>query len=280
MLDMLSAEAFSQAHQQLRQPTQSLEDDLQVSLESLTSHGLNSEAETLVNDRSEVKYVMPMEVLPHFLPALEDEYSVLRFDERAISTYEITYFDTPELAHYHAHHNGHRNRYKYRLRRYADTGATFLEIKLKNNKGRTIKERFLWGENESDNADAKQRLHDRLGDRLQQYAPSLYVNYRRISFWNQNNGDRLTVDFDLSYQRPGEGGVRLPDIFVAEIKRLGKFHGSPFFRRAKSYGYFPKRFSKYCVGVCLTDNSGIKRNNFKGVLSGLGRVMPTGAVQQ
>ena len=43
---------------------------------------------------------------------------------------------------YHDHHNGKLNRYKVRRRRYIDTDTEFLEVKLKNNKKRTIKSRI------------------------------------------------------------------------------------------------------------------------------------------
>ena len=43
------------------------------------------------------------------------------------------------------------------------------------------------------------------------------------------------------------------------------------YRRIKGHGYVPQSFSKYCVGVCLTDDGTLKRNRFKPVLRFLGR---------
>ena len=278
MLSARDTARFNQAHAELRRIDAAQEQEYLANLVELKSHDLQAEAEALVNDRSEVKYVMPIDMLPHFLPALSDEYSVLRVEDTPICTYEITYFDTPQLSHYHAHHNGQRSRCKYRFRRYLQTDSAFLEVKLKNNKSRTIKQRYPW--QAAGNDEALDDLRAQLGDQFDSYQPSLLVNYRRMSFWNQLNGDRLTVDFDLHYQRPGAPeGVRLPDVFIAELKRLGKFHGSPFFRRAKSYGYLPGKFSKYCVGLSLTRGGEIKTNNFKTQLSRLGRVLATGATQ-
>ena len=103
--------------------------------------------------------------------------------------------------------------------------------------------------------------------------PSLYVNYRRISLWNRCSDERLTLDFDLHFRRPQRSRVvRLPDVFVAELKREGKVYGSRFVRRAKDFGYTPLSLSKYCIGVCLTDDGELKRNRFKPLLGKLGRV--------
>ena len=229
-----------------------------------------------MSDRSEVKYIMPIEVLPHFLPALAEEYSVLRVEQTPISTYEVTYFDTPRWEHYMAHHNGYRRRSKYRFRRYLESDTAFLEIKLKEHKRRTIKQRIPWDEGER--SAAVRALDAGLGEALSGYRPALYVNYRRMSFWKRNTDERLTLDFGMRFQRPGAAlRAELPDIFIAEVKQPGKFHGSTFFRRAKSYGYLPVSISKYCVGVCVTGSGDTRSNRFKPMLRRVGSVARTGA---
>ena len=269
---LLPVEEFQVAHERLRDSSMPGEVDYLAMLETLPFHDLGSQAEALLDERSEVKYLMPMEVLPYFLPALADEYSVLRVRGSPLSTYQVTYFDTPARSLYHAHHNGHRCRSKYRLRRYAETDTSFLEIQHKESRRRTAKERFAWPlQSDQEGPDPA------LLARLERYEPALYVNYRRMSFWNTDSGDRLTVDFDLRFQRcDSDETARLPEEFVVELKRTGKFHGSTFFRRAKSYGFLPQAFSKYCVGCCLTDNGDLKTNRFKPLLSRLGRVEYTG----
>jgi hypothetical protein len=108
--------------------------------------------------------------------------------------------------------------------------------------------------------------------------PALYVNYRRITLWNHSTNERLTIDYDLTWQRPSEpSSVRLPESFIAELKREGKVYGSSFVRRAKEYGFLPTGFSKYCIGMCLTDLSGdLKKNRFKPLLRQLGRTAVSG----
>jgi hypothetical protein len=230
-------------------------------LEPLPGHTLQEQEVVTLADRTDSKYLMPIAVLSPFLQALQPEYSVLQCDQHRVFTYQNTYFDTPSLALYHAHHNGKRNRYKCRHRRYLETDVAFLELKLKSNKLRTVKNRLPWPlPTGTESLDMEPPVE-----------PSLYVNYRRISLWNRALDERLTVDMDLCFARPGESKVvRLPGLFIAELNRAGKVYGSPFVRRAKDYGFLPSSVSKYCVGMCLTDSGSLKKNRFKPLLRQLG----------
>ena len=132
-----------------------------------------------------------------------------------------------------------KNRYKCRFRRYRETDLSYLEQKLKSNKKRTIKDRVLW----PDDVEAEELAVDKMIE------PCLFNNYRRMSFWNRVTNERMTVDFDLNYRRPGqEKSVRLDRLFIVELKRFGKIYGSRFVRLAKEYGSTPKSISKFCLG--------------------------------
>ena len=62
---------------------------------------------------------------------------------RNIPTADTTlYFDTPDRQMYAEHQRGRKNRQKIRVRRYESSGVSFLEVKRKNNKGRTDKKRM------------------------------------------------------------------------------------------------------------------------------------------
>lgn len=201
-----------------------------------------------------------MAVLPQFLAEVRKEHTVLESDKHRIFTYENTYFDTSDWATYRAHHNGKLNRYKYRFRRYLETDTSYLEVKLKNNRDRTVKTRTRWKTDQPTEV-----LQDKLP-----VEPSLYVSYRRISLWNRTTDERLTLDVDIRWRRPEQdNAVFLQGMFIAELKRDGKVSGSPFVRMAKNYGYRPESMSKYCAGVCLTDDGTLKKNRFKPLLAKL-----------
>lgn len=257
---LLDQNRYRSAHADLRGGTHDIEPNALAALASFDSHSLADQSVVDLPNRTDSKYLLPVTLLPRFLAEVREEHTVLQADEHRIFTYENTYFDTSDWAMYHAHHNGKLNRYKYRFRRYLETETSYLEIKLKNNRNRTVKTRTRWHSDEP-----MQVMQDKVP-----VEPRLYVNYRRIGLWNRTTDERLTLDFDVSWRRPGhEKVVRLPHLFIAELKRDGKFYGSPFVRKAKDYGYRPKAMSKYCAGVCLTDDGTLKKNRFKPLLAEL-----------
>ena len=244
-------------------------------MQQFHEHSLEQQATLDLADRTDSKYLLPIQLLPRFLQAVAGDHSILDCAGHRVFTYQNTYFDTPAWDLYLQHHNGKRNRHKCRFRRYHETDTSYLEIKFKSNKRRTVKERMLWV------AQGPAEVPREAMPRDVTLAPSLYINYRRISLWNRASDERLTLDYDLYFRRPQQsGGVRLADFFIVELKREGKVYGSPFVRRAKDFGYIPLALSKYCVGVCLTDHGQLKHNRFKPLLRKLGRIHTTGGLSQ
>ena len=84
---------------------------------------------------------MPVADIPALLSGSAGRYRVLEVNGRRLCGYATTYYDTADLAFYRAHQTGRLPRRKVRIRDYVDTGARFLEEKVKNNSGRTIKSR-------------------------------------------------------------------------------------------------------------------------------------------
>ena len=244
-----------------------MEADCLSVLRQFQTHSLADQANVDLLDRTDSKYLLPIRVLPELLQELARDHTVLHSAEHSIFTYENTYFDTPDWDLYLRHHNGKLNRHKCRYRRYHETDVAFLEIKLKTNKLRTVKYRLpLHSEGPVDVTQNEKSVDAKL-----------YINYRRITLWNHIADERLTLDYDIHYQRPGQGKtVHLDNILIAELKRKGNIYRSPFVRQAKNWGYLPQSLSKYCIGVCLTDNGTLKHNRFKPLLQRLGRVQTIG----
>jgi hypothetical protein len=92
--------------------------------------------------RTDTKFAFKANKMPLLLKKLLPFYRVLAIDGKLIHDYKSLYYDTDDRKFYLDHHNGRVNRNKIRFREYVGSKLTFLEIKLKNNKGKTIKKRM------------------------------------------------------------------------------------------------------------------------------------------
>ena len=92
-------------------------------------------------NRTDIKFVTTVDKLRQLLVLARDDYRAQDVDGRRIASYYTAYFDTPDPNMYIVHQNGHAGRQKLRIRSYMDTGLNFLEVKTKNNHGRTKKKR-------------------------------------------------------------------------------------------------------------------------------------------
>ena len=224
---------------------------------------LNSMA---MDNRIDSKFLLPKSLLADVLNHLSGNYAILTVGNESIFTYENTYFDTPDRFFYKSHHNGKLNRQKLRFRRYKESGVCVLETKLKNNKSRTIKERIsIYQDNQNDiNSFVNQHIHSTKGS----LSPKLFNNYHRMTFVHLHNNEKVTVDFNLSFENPDNNlSYHIDDYFVVEVKAKDKVYRSEFATYCKANGIRKKRFSKYCMGTCLTNDHALKKNNFKKELS-------------
>ena len=93
-------------------------------------------------NRMDTKYWFHSEHLAALLQVVKNNYFILNIDGQAELPYTTTYYDTFTNNMFAAHHKGKLNRYKVRRRSYVSSGISFLEVKFKSNKGRTIKKRI------------------------------------------------------------------------------------------------------------------------------------------
>ncbi len=236
-----------------------------VSLEEILSQFKTiSLAETdnvrLMN-RTETKYTFLRSHLPGFLEQVMNEYEVLEINNHKLNAYETIYFDTPAYSLYLQHHNFRQNRYKIRQRLYASSGDSFLEIKFKTNKNRTIKNRVATDSIKSYIEDAGLNLiKAKTPLNPLELIPTLWVYFSRITLVNNNKKERLTIDVDITF-KINEKIIKYSEIAVAEIKQEN-ICDSPFVSLMKTNRVRTESISKYCFGlISIKDN--IKKNNFK-----------------
>ena len=235
-------------------------------LKKFSSTSLTELNELGLDNRVDSKFVIPITMLEDVIEHLSHDYSILTIDNENIFTYENTYFDTSNRYFYQSHHNGKLNRYKLRFRRYKESNLCVLETKFKNNKSRTIKHRIPIKQDYQQNIIAF--INAQVRSTTGKLSPKLFNNYHRMTFTHLQNKEKITIDFNLGFENPDKSlQYHIDDYFVVEVKANDKVHRSEFSLYCKNNGIRENRFSKYCMGICLTNTNELKKNNFKKKLS-------------
>ena len=228
-------------------------------------------------NRIDTKYAVPMAVLPAILEDAKADYFIQEIDGKRIATYDTMYYDTDTLDMYIRHHDRQLVRQKIRVRQYVDSDLTFLEIKRKNNKGRTSKKRIVVPGFDI-HADTPSVLkHKRKEDEAvtvssfidtksryewSQITPHLWTKFHRITLVNKAKTERLTIDLDLVWDNVISGEKKtFSDLVIVELKRDGNVP-SKMTHIMLAHRIHPLKISKYCIGTALT-TPGLKRNRFK-----------------
>lgn len=213
-------------------------------------------------NRTDTKYWFHRDRLKDLLQEIRTDYFILEINGESELAYNTTYFDTETNKMFSEHHRGKLNRYKVRRRTYVSSGISFLEVKFKNNKGRTIKKRIpsefgntLFTELEIE------FLNHHIPFNTNRLHPSLINNFYRLTLVNKNFKERVTIDLNLQFEI-GDKMIALEDLVIVEIKSEGKSSGSPLALALRKLRIKASGFSKYAVGRTLTDTR-LKRNAFK-----------------
>lgn len=211
-------------------------------------------------NRIDTKFVTTEPVLEELLHLAVGEYMAQEIDGKIILPYSTRYFDTEDCEMYHQHLHGKMPRKKIRVREYVTSGMKFLEIKRKNNKGRTDKKRIP-AQNlaEDDRADFILDKADYDADSL---IPQIENRFNRITLVNKDMTERLTIDIGLRFHNTVTSiDCDLSGLAIIELKRDGRAT-SPISEILRQLRIQPSGFSKYCIGMALT-NPNVKTNRFK-----------------
>ena len=228
-------------------------------------------------NRIDTKFAVPLSLLPSILEAAKESYYIQQIDGKRIATYDTMYYDTDTLDMYIRHHDRQLVRQKIRVRQYVDSNLTFLEIKRKNNKGRTKKKRIVVPGFDI-TADTQSVLkHKKKADEsvtIEQFintqsryawnllSPHLWTKFHRITLVNKAKTERLTIDMDLVWENVITGESRtFADLVIIELKRDGNAY-SPMTQIMQNLRIHPMKISKYCIGTALTTPD-VKKNRFK-----------------
>lgn len=225
-----------------------------------------------LQNRMDTKMIFHLNRLPFILDQLITDYRVFEINNYRLNPYQTLYFDTEDWKLYNLHHNEKTNRYKLRFRKYQSSDLIFFEVKYKNNKGRTIKERVKVQEfPDVIDGKAKELLEEISSSPCNLFVPKLWVNYTRITFVSKLNSERVTIDINLSFKNNSKQFM-LYDLVIAEVKQGRASTGSSFLKIMKSQGVRPGSISKYCLGVSLIEDK-VKKNNFKTKLLAVNKIL-------
>ncbi len=211
-------------------------------------------------NRIDTKYVTTVPIFMELLRQAKDDYFVQSIDGQVLMPYYTLYYDTPQFNMYIEHLRGRKRRQKIRVRCYESSDVAFLEVKNKNNKGRTHKVRVPYhkGENNTFN----EFLGEHSAYPLDDLSPRIENRFSRITLVNRNFTERLTIDTQLRFHNLSTSNTcKLDGLVIIELKRDGNT-SSPILEILRRLHIHQAKFSKYCIGLALTDES-LKRNRFK-----------------
>jgi hypothetical protein len=211
--------------------------------------------------RTDTKFAFRAAKLSLLMQKMMPFYRVLAIDGKLIHDYKSLYFDTDDRKFYLDHHNGRVNRNKIRFREYVGSALTFLEIKRKNNKGKTIKKRIKVDNITDALTEKQQKFIDKIVGVKLDVSSKQWINFSRMTFVHKTQKERLTMDINLTFENKEKSGD-LKQIAIAEVKQERMSRSSDFMRIAKEMHILPIRISKYCIST-LKLNSGLKKNRFK-----------------
>ncbi|MFT5337711.1 MAG: hypothetical protein ACI9YL_001720 [Luteibaculaceae bacterium] len=215
--------------------------------------------------RVDTKFVVSYAVAMEWMQNLGAHYRVLDINGNRIQTYNTRYFDTADLYFYTMHHNSRSNRFKVRKRNYRESNLAFLEIKRKDNKKVTHKNRIKTPEDQFDllPEDEAAFIAKTIGKEMELF-PVIDTHFKRITLASELFQERITVDLELHFET-SDVEKKPEGIVVIELKQPKFNPNSPAFIALRNYGVRKSSMSKYCIGMAMCKPH-LKHNAFKAKL--------------
>ena len=214
-------------------------------------------------NRTDTKFVTNRQKLYQLLVMARPDYYVQDIDGGRNLEYDTTYFDTQCFDMYNEHQHGHANRQKIRFRTYCISGLQFMDVKTKNNHGRTKKKRIEVGDMDLGDREKRQFLASHLRYGVDTLRPALNNHFSRITLVNKAKTERLTIDSALRFHNlQSDQQLDMGELVIIELKRDGLVF-SPVLEMLRQLRIQPHGFSKYCMGSALTGKNHLPVNRFK-----------------
>lgn len=215
-------------------------------------------------NRTDSKFVTDVERVAKLLITAGDSgYMVQQIEGKSNMPYSTCYYDTEDVDMFYQHQRGKKTRQKVRTRIYeGTTEIPFLEIKSKNNRGRTKKKRVLM-EDGIDISIYKEFLESNSDYPSNILFPQIENHFYRITLVNNEMTERITIDTMLEFHNLMNGVKEsLENLGIVEWKRDGINCRSKLGEILRDLRIHQCGFSKYCMGMAIT-NPMLKQNRLK-----------------
>lgn len=240
-------------------------EEIRKKLDALPPITLEEMASIRLMNRTDTKFVTNLSTLTRLLERAVGNYYVQETSGHRLSPYETVYWDEPEEhTMFRDHQCGHAGRTKVRVRTYLDSQLTFLEVKNKDNHGKTRKSRIKVPSLDAvaHDGEGEDFLREKTGYTFEAIKPTLGNRFSRITLVNFAKTERLTIDIDLHFHNfQTNEDAEMPTVVIIELKRDGRVP-SPILPLLRELRIKKSGFSKYCIGTAIT-NQAVPHNRFK-----------------
>ena len=223
-------------------------------------------------NRTDTKFVTTMPQLERLLLMARGDYYAQEIDGERNMLYDTTYFDTADYGMYRQHQSGYARRQKIRFRTYVSSDLQFMEVKTKNNHGRTKKKRIEVADMDLGDPAKREFLAEVLRFDVDSLRAHTHNFFRRITLVNTAKTERLTIDTQLRFGNLITGEqLDMGPLVIIELKRDGQVF-SPVLEMLRQLRIHPHGFSKYCMGAALT-NEMLPKHRFKQKLREVSKII-------
>jgi hypothetical protein len=208
------------------------------------------DAVAALQTRTDRKYIVAPETIEELISHLPGGLRALTIDDRRVFSYESVYFDTPALRCYYDAARRRPRRFKVRTRTYLDSGRCTIELKHRDARGRTVKERRdheIEARREIAPAIEFLTSFPALRAIADELVPTLTTSYRRSTLLVGDDEGRATIDGDVTAVDERGRRVDLSRHVLIETKANGR--PTQLDRVLWQLHVRPIRISKYCTSL-------------------------------
>ncbi len=205
-----------------------------------------------LQQRVDRKYLLAACDTARVLAHVQPTHCLVYAGTQVWARYQSVYLDTPARDLYHAHRRGLRPRYKLRIRHHLDRELSFLEVKKKEQGGRTVKHRLMLPFGQDDLTSRERSFIDAHAPLAgAQLCAQVAISFQRLTLVGRDIDERVTIDRALTFVS-GSSVVALERVVIAEVKQARHVNHAGAVDAIRAIHGREAALSKYCLATALT----------------------------